>query len=91
MLWDKPIRFNAEKNAALKKARGISFDEVIACIENDHILDTIRHTAEKFQHQNLLVVEMDDYAYVVPYVETAEEIFLKTIYPSRTMTKRYLG
>ena len=90
MLTDKPIRFSAEKNAALKKARGVSFDAVIASIENDQLLDAIRHTSAKYQHQNMLIVEIDGYAFVVPYVETEEEIFLKTIYPSRVMTKRYL-
>jgi len=35
--------------------------------------------------------DIDGYAYLVPYVENEEEIFLKTIIPSRKATKRYLG
>ena len=35
--------------------------------------------------------DIDEYAYLVPYVETEEEIFLKTVIPSRKFTKRYLG
>ena len=41
--------------------------------------------------KSLFVVCIDDYAYLVPYVESEEEIFLKTIIPSRKFTKIYLG
>jgi len=37
-----------------------------------------------------LIVELEGYAYLVPYVENANEIFLKTIIPSRKMTKKNL-
>jgi len=33
----------------------------------------------------------NDYAYLVPYVETDDEIFLKTVIPSRKATKQYFG
>jgi hypothetical protein len=33
----------------------------------------------------------DEYAYLVPYVENDDEIFLKTVIPSRKATKQYLG
>ena len=36
------------------------------------------------------VVDVEDYVYWVPYVETGEEIFLKTITPSRKATKHHL-
>jgi hypothetical protein len=36
------------------------------------------------------VVEVDDYAYLVPFVEHDEEVFLKTIIPSRKATRRCL-
>ena len=38
-----------------------------------------------------MVIGIDNYAYLVPYVEDAEEIFLKTIIPSRKATDTYLG
>jgi hypothetical protein len=33
----------------------------------------------------------DNYAYLVPYIETDEEIFLKTFISSRKATKLYIG
>jgi hypothetical protein len=38
----------------------------------------------------LLVVEIDGYAFLVPFVERETEIFLKTVIPSRKATKHYL-
>jgi len=35
-------------------------------------------------------VAIEDYAYLVPYVENDQEIFLKTVIPSRKATKQYL-
>ena len=37
------------------------------------------------------VVKIEDYAYLVPYVESEEDIFLKTIIPSRKATRQFLG
>jgi len=38
----------------------------------------------------IFVVDVEGYVYLVPYVETEESVFLKTIIPSRKMTKKYL-
>jgi len=38
----------------------------------------------------MFIVNIDDYAYLVPFAEKEEEIFLKTIIPSRKATKKYL-
>jgi hypothetical protein len=38
-----------------------------------------------------MVIGVDNYAYLVPYVEDEEEIFLKTIIPSRRATEIYFG
>jgi hypothetical protein len=55
-------------------------------------LDDIDHpNQEKYGHQNMFVINVDDYVYLVPYVENEQEIFLKTIIPSRKATKKYLG
>lgn len=35
------------------------------------------------------MVQVDDYVYAMPFVETDEEIFLKTIIPSRKATRQY--
>lgn len=48
--------FSVEKNAQLRAERGISFDEVIAAIENDQILDIIKHSNRaKYPNQELLM------------------------------------
>ena len=36
-----------------------------------------------------LTFEVDDYVYLVPFVETESEIFLKTIIPSRKATRQF--
>jgi len=41
-------------------------------------------------NQGVFLVQIEGYAYVVPYVETESELFLKTIIPSRKATKEHL-
>ena len=83
--------WNAEKNSLLIKKRGISFERVIYHIENDKPLDVIRHpNPSKYPNQYMFVIEIESYAYLVPFVEDEKEIFLKTIIPSRKATKKYL-
>ena len=87
----KPIRWNADKNLALQSERGVSFEEVLASIENGGLLATLAHpNAKKYEHQKLWVVRMRGYAYLVPFVETEKEVFLKTIIPSRKASKQFL-
>jgi uncharacterized DUF497 family protein len=87
----KQIHWNAEKNQALIRERGVSFEDIVFSILNGDLLDDVRHPNEgKYPNQRLLVVSVDDYVYLVPYVETVNEIFLKTVIPSRKATKRYL-
>lgn len=40
--------------------------------------------------QSIYIVEIDDYAYLVPFVVDGDVHFLKTIIPSRKATRRYL-
>lgn len=84
--------FSPEKNAQLKKERDISFEEIIAAIENDQVLDVIENPKAKYSHQDIAVVLINDYVYLVPFVEQKDKsIFLKTAYPSRKMKKNYLS
>ena len=46
---------------------------------------------ERYRNQRILVVQRDDYVYLVPFGEDERLIFLKTIIPSRKATKLYLG
>ena len=39
----------------------------------------------------MMVVNVEGYAYLVPVVEDDQEVFLKTIIPSRKATRDYLG
>ncbi|MGB5594963.1 MAG: hypothetical protein WBM62_13125 [Crocosphaera sp.] len=39
----------------------------------------------------MMIVKIDNYAFLVPYVNSSSELFLKTIIPSRKATKKYLG
>lgn len=82
--WDK------EKNKKLIKERHISFEVIVAHIEEGSVVATVEGKG-KFQHQKQLIVVVGNYLYIVPYVEDSEKIFLKTIIPSRKMTKRYLS
>lgn len=86
------IKFNEEKNQLLKATRNISFEDVLGAIKNGKLLDDIAHPSYKHPQQKLYVVEIQKYAYAVPYVINTkkQEIFLKTIYPSRFLTKKYL-
>lgn len=87
----KYFSWNDEKNERLKRERGVSFEEVIFYIERDELLDIVEHPKqEKYKGQRMFIVNIEDYAYLVPFIETEEEVFLKTIIPSRKATKKYL-
>ncbi len=87
----KPFRWNHVKNEALKIERSISFEEIVLAIEAGGLLDELKHpNAGKYPNQSVLVVALDEYAYLVPYVEEADYYFLKTIIPSRKATRDYL-
>ena len=83
--------WNSEKNAQLIRERGISFERVIFHIERDEILDVVKHpNPSKYPNQRMFILDIGNYAYLVPFVETETDIFLKTIIPSRKATRKYL-
>ena len=87
----KHFAWNSEKNAQLVKDRGISFERVIYHIERNEVLDVIRHpNSSKYPNQRMFILEISNYAYLIPFVETDSEVFLKTIIPSRKATRKYL-
>ena len=87
----KPFRWNHAKNEALKIERSISFEEIVLAIEADGLLDELRHpNMEKYPNQFVLIVALDGYVYLVPYVEEPDYYFLKTVIPSRKATRDYL-
>jgi len=88
----KVFDWNDEKNASLKKYRGGSFEQVEIAIASGDLVDRLRHpNPEKYPHQKIFLVKIEDYIYAVPYVEDEEKIFLKTIIPNRKATKKHLG
>jgi uncharacterized DUF497 family protein len=87
----KTFSWNDEKNALLKAERQISFDEIVLYIEMGFLLDVLENPdQEKYKGQKIFVVQIENYVYLVPFVETETEVFLKTIIPSRKATKIYL-
>jgi uncharacterized DUF497 family protein len=84
-------QWDTDKNAILKKTRGVSFEQVIMHIENGDVLDVMAHPNKtKYPNQQVLVLAINNYAYAVPFVEQGTERFLKTIVPNRKLTKQYL-
>ena len=87
----KYFAWNADKNEWLKAERGISFEEVVFHIEVGDLLDILDHpNVEKYKRQRIFVVNVEGYAYLVPFVESDSEVFLKTVIPSRKATRQYL-
>lgn len=87
----KNYRWDLEKDEILRKERGISFDLILFQIENGFLLDIIKHpNEEKYPNQSIFIVELESYVYLVPFIETKDEIFLKTIIPSRKAKRNYL-
>jgi uncharacterized DUF497 family protein len=87
----KHYNWDPGKNEKLKAERNISFEEVVFHIRQGDEVDVFEHpNQERYPGQKISVVLVEGYAYLVPYVETETEIFLKTIIPSRKATKKYV-
>ena len=88
----KPINWDPDKNQQLIEKRDVSFEDIVFYLQQDTLLDDIEHpNRDKYPNQSVFVISIDNYVYLVPYVESKYEIFLKTIIPSRKATKQYLG
>jgi len=82
--------WNEEKNQWLRNNRNLCFEDVIIAIENRRILGRTKHpNRKKYANQKILIIEINNYAYYVPYVIKKKIIFFKTIIPSRKLTKLY--
>lgn len=88
----KRFDWNESKNIVLQKLRNVSFEDVVAAIKNEKLIDVVDHpNKEKYPNQKMFIVEIYDYIHIVPFVEDEEKYFLKTIYPNRKATKRYFN
>ncbi|MGH8678296.1 MAG: hypothetical protein ACREUQ_08105 [Burkholderiales bacterium] len=86
------MRWSSEKSLSLKAERGVSFEEILSTISQGGLLAVMDHpNRAKYRHQKMRVVRIRDYAYLVPYVESENEIFLKSIMPSRKATRDFLS
>ena len=75
------IRWDLNKSEKLKRERGVSFEEIIQA----KLLAVKKHPNRI--HQSVMLFEYQHYIWVVPYVANGDEIFLKTLFPSRKHTK----
>jgi len=72
--------------------RGIGFEDVLFHLGRGDLLDILeRPNQARYGGQRIDVIQREDYAYLVPFVEDETVVFLKTIIPSRKATKQYLG
>lgn len=87
------VEFSKEKSLLLEETRGVGFKDIIKAIEKGKILDDIEHfNKKKYPNQRILIIEIEKIAYAVPYAIDYERkaIFLKTVYPNRMLTMKYL-
>lgn len=77
------VKWNILKSERLKKERGVSFEEII----RGKLIAVKKHP--KKEYQDIMLFEYKSYIRVVPFVKNKDELFLKTLYPSRKYTKIY--
>ena len=86
----KTFAWNPEKNELLKLTRHVGFEDVVFSIETGRVLEVFDHPNQtRYPGQMIYAIEIEDCVYLVPFVETADEVFLKTIIPSSKATQRY--
>lgn len=87
----KYFDWDAKKSEQLRQERGIGFEEVLVAVNEGGIIEIVEHpNKKKYPGQKIFIVNINQYAYLIPFVEDKEKIFLKTIIPSRKATKKYI-
>jgi uncharacterized DUF497 family protein len=88
----KAFKWDLEKNERLKSNRSICFEDIVFFIEKGNLLDIIENPNQKrYKGQKIYIIEINKYVFMVPFYEDKEGNYLKTIIPSRKLTKKYLG
>lgn len=92
MKKERTFNFDIVKNKKLLADRGIGFERVILELNADRELTIVEHPNKtKYLKQKMFIIEIENYIYAVPFVQEKENcFFLKTIFPSRKLTKKYL-
>ena len=87
----KPFRWDPEKNDQLMQERGVSFEQIAVAVETGSLLQIAPHQKPAmYPRQKFMIVQIDEYAYLVPFVEDEDHFFLKTIIPSRKATRDFI-
>ena len=85
------FRWHPQKNAQLMRERGLSFEQIVLAVEGGDLLQVIAHpTPARYPEQKIMVVAMDAYAFLVPFVQEEDGYFLKTIIPSRKAMRDFM-
>jgi uncharacterized DUF497 family protein len=88
---ERDFNFNVDKNKELLADRGVSFEQIIIELNADRELAVIEHpNSTKYPNQKIFIIEIEKYIYAVPFTQKENCFFLKTIFPSRKLTKKYL-
>ena len=70
--------------------RELCFEAVVVAIEAGELLDVLEHPSQaRYPGQRVLVVRINGYVHLVPYVDAGDHLFLKTIIPSRKVQRNY--
>jgi len=76
--WDE------KKNREVQQERGVTFQDVVDAVEDNRVLFFGKDKRQdKYPGQYLLVVEINNYPWVVPCEFRGDKLRLITIYPSR--------
>lgn len=87
----KYVEWDSGKNEKVKEERGVSFEDAVHAIVEGRVLGKTDHPNQKrYPGQQIYILQIDDYVFVVPFIENKEKLFLKTIFPSRKYTKIFI-
>lgn len=92
MKENRTFKFDKNKNKKLLIDRGIDFEQVILELNSNRELAIVKHPNKiQYPKQKMFIIEIKNYVYAVPFIqEKGSCFFLKTIFPSRKLTKKYL-
>ena len=85
----KRIEWDEDKNRQLQIERNLSFEAITVAIEQGRLVDIVPNPSAHYPHQKILVVEIDDYLVLVPFIEDEEKLFLKTAFRSRKAMRNH--
>ena len=89
--WHMEFTWDPDKNALLQRTRGLGFEVIATAIMTEGLVANMPHPhRERYPQQRVLIVAINNYAYVVPCIVTGEVIELITLFPSRKATRDYL-